>query len=320
MKKNDNLCLSNVVTFKYSEQKGFSSVIVPVYKDYLGLNETLTSLRKQSLDLDKFEVIVANDGADKNIGELCRKFHAAEVKVVPQRGSYFARNKALEVSKGQFLLFTDADLRVPPDWIAKYKRILGSNVDYVGGNVLIDNLKLKNDVNYIDSLYGFPIKEAFENMSFFPTANLAVKRKVIEQIGGFDRRLLSGGDYEFGNRVKNFTSYKQTLINNVVIHPPRSYKSFVKKLKRIAHGLRILYLLYPKRFPNLKVTLFSEVRKILFIPPVDQMRIGRVQKIRIAVLLIWFQVLKSFYSIWFLTVIPDEKSKNNEYFFNTNEP
>jgi glycosyltransferase AglI len=57
-----------------------------------------------------------------------------EVSIVPNRGSYFARNRGIERAAGEDLAFVDADIVVPEDWLAVGRDALRS-AEYVGGPV-----------------------------------------------------------------------------------------------------------------------------------------------------------------------------------------
>ena len=108
------------ITFKEKEVPSFVSVIIPVYKDAIGLKDTLESLNEQTIDRANFEIIVVNDGGDPDITALCEKYQVRVIEQKPNRGSYYARNKGLEISKGEFIAFVDADIKVPNDWLAKW--------------------------------------------------------------------------------------------------------------------------------------------------------------------------------------------------------
>ena len=255
--------MSTKIIFKYNLNKGFTSVIIPVFKDYIGLKDTLDSLNFQKLGSKCFEIIVSNDGGDEKVTEICKKYRVTMVEIIPNCGSYFARNRALEISKGDFIAFVDADIKVPEDWLEKGINEL-QRADYVCGPILIDEEKVKNISHLYQVMYAFPVEEYLEKNHFGPTANLFVKRQVFDEIGGFDQRLFSGGDFEFGDRVYRSGKFKQHFSNFLkVIHPPRNYKSLLKKTERVYMGTIMLNNLYPNRFKiNNKINLFPPRWKI----------------------------------------------------------
>lgn len=241
----------------------YISVIIPVYKDLEGLIDTLGSLWTQSLDQSQYELIVANDGGDEEISKLCRDYQIKVIEIKPNMGSYYARNRAIEISTGEYLAFTDADVKAPVQWLETGIKAL-QEYDYVAADINIDLSKVKTLTHFYDSNYTFQVKRCLEIAHFGPTANLFVKRQVFESIGGFDQRLKSGGDTEFGNRVYTDTDFKQVYIkNNGITHPPRGYKEYIKKLNRISKGQRDLVSLYQSRFNYIKKTLPELIKEII---------------------------------------------------------
>lgn len=254
------------ITFKEEEVPSFVSVIIPVYKDVIGLRDTLKSLSEQTIDRANYEVIVVNDGGEPEITALCKKYQVQIIEHKPNRGSYYARNRGLEIAKGELLAFVDADIKVPNDWLAKGINAL-KDYDYVAGAIKIDGSKINSLANYYDFRTAFPVNNYILFGHYGPTANLFVKRKVFKEIGGFDERLRSGGDKEFGERIYRFTNYRQTYSDEFfVTHPPRDYKGLLKKQFRVYSGHRDLATLYPERYKLIKIK-FRHLLKEFLTPP-----------------------------------------------------
>ena len=96
---------------------------------------------------------------------------------------------------------------------------------------------------------GFPVKDYMKIDGYAPTACLFTARKVIEKAGNFDSRLLSGGDVEFGNRVRDHGFKMYFDQDNIMYHPARnSFSSLFKKQKRVTLGQIRLRRLFPERF------------------------------------------------------------------------
>jgi len=265
IKKRKQTIKYNKILFKNPEKKGFISVIIPVFKDYIGLTETLKSIKNQTLNSDKFEVIVANDGNNELISKTCEEFDVTEIKISPNRGSYNARNKALEVSRGEYLAFTDADVMVNIKWLENGKHFL-NKYDYVCGPVQFKKNNQKNIVEKYEELYDFNIKDAFKYDYYGVTANLFTKRNVIEVLGGFDNRLKSGGDNEFGNRVHYSSQFTQFYSDNFVVHPHRNYHEILIKKQRVSNGINALLDYFPKRYKKYTF-IFADNLIYTFIPP-----------------------------------------------------
>lgn len=87
------------------------SVIIPVYnvEDYL--EECLNALKQQSFE--NFEAILINDGSKDNSGKICDKYAENDYrfKVIHKinGGVNTARKLGVEISKGKYITFVDAD-------------------------------------------------------------------------------------------------------------------------------------------------------------------------------------------------------------------
>ena len=258
----------NQLKFEKKAIAGFTSVIVPVYKDYKGLTDTLTSLSTQTLSHDRYEIIVANDGADIKISEVCSIFHVQEVLINPSKGSYNARNKSLEKSSGEYLAFTDADVVVSRNWL-KTGQLHLQEKDYVVGPVSFIKKENYTLTEQYGLLYEFNIKKFFDNDHFGVTANLFIKRTVLTEIGGFDSRLKSGGDKEFGTRVHMTEKYSMIYTPLLkVVHPFRNYNEIIVKKNRVASGSKDLIQLYPTIYQHTQPVLIDEIYKLLS-PPLE---------------------------------------------------
>ena len=100
----------NTITFRGEEIKHQVSFIIPVYKDYNGLRRTLRSIKQQKVTDHTIEIIVVNDGGSEKIKEVCIREKVKMVDVIPNSGSYYARNRGLEYSTGEFIALASAAL------------------------------------------------------------------------------------------------------------------------------------------------------------------------------------------------------------------
>ena len=90
------------------------SIIIPVYNTEFYLNKCLDSVIKQ--DIEDFEIICVNDGSTDNSIKILKKYSRIDqrIKIISQKnqGVSVARNKALDVAKGEYVMFVDSD-----DWL-----------------------------------------------------------------------------------------------------------------------------------------------------------------------------------------------------------
>lgn len=236
------------LAFEKAAVEGFVSVVIPVYRDAAGLADTLDSLACQTVSRTEYEVIVCNDGGHPEVSDVCRTRDVMEVSIVPNRGSYFARNRGIERSAGANLAFLDADIIVAEDWVAVGRNAL-REAEYVGGPVGFDESLAVTPAHRYEAATGFRMNSPEIPQGFLGAGNLFVKREVFRDLGGFDERLRSGGDNEFGRRVGQCGRYRQRFEEGLpVLHPPRGYRGLVSKAVRVGRGKQTLNRLYPDRY------------------------------------------------------------------------
>ena len=87
------------------------SIIIPVYNVEKYLVECVTSIFSQHYD--NLEILLIDDGSTDGSGKLCdelaRKHEKVRVIHKKNGGSADARNKGIEESTGEYLLFLDSD-------------------------------------------------------------------------------------------------------------------------------------------------------------------------------------------------------------------
>lgn len=93
------------------------SIIVPVYNAEKTIARCVDSILKQ--EFTDFELLLMNDGSTDNSGAICDEYAGRDkrIKVIHKENSGVSdtRNLALDMAKGEFIQFLDAD-----DWIAPY--------------------------------------------------------------------------------------------------------------------------------------------------------------------------------------------------------
>ncbi|WP_273851273.1 glycosyltransferase family 2 protein [Guptibacillus spartinae] len=99
-------------------EKPIISVIVPIYNAQLYLSKCINSILNQSFF--SFELILINDGSTDRSGEICDAYANEDnrVRVIHKcnEGVSIARNTGLNVSRGKYLMFADADDYVEKSW------------------------------------------------------------------------------------------------------------------------------------------------------------------------------------------------------------
>lgn len=234
-----------------------SSIIVPVYNDPEGIRETIESIGDQ-VGPDTQLLIVDNGSTDetrKVIDAYAQK--SQYIKCIVQRdvqSAYAARNagirQAVAEKDTEVIALLDADMRITEGYFKTGISYLREhNLDYMGCRVNLTVERNKTLAAMYNFHTGFPVQQYLERHHYAPTCSLFVRRKVFEEVGLFDPRLISGGDMEFGNRVNNSGYTLGYCPNAITIHPVRnSIQKLFKKNIRVGRGHCQLQRYYPERY------------------------------------------------------------------------
>ena len=112
------------------------SVVVCAYNAADTIADCLTSLDK--LTYPDMEIIVVDDGSRDATGDIARGYFGVRIVELPNGGLSAARNAGLAAATGEIIAYTDADVRVDPDWLTYLVQpLLTSDVAGVGGPNLV---------------------------------------------------------------------------------------------------------------------------------------------------------------------------------------
>lgn len=122
----------------------FLSVVIPAYNEALRIGTTLEKVR-QYLDSRNFacELIVVDDGSSDETPEILERFHERHPAVrllrnEPNRGKGYSVRRGVLAARGEFVLFTDADLSAP---IEETNKLMGA-LDSTGADAAVGSRAL----------------------------------------------------------------------------------------------------------------------------------------------------------------------------------
>jgi len=127
-----------------------------------------------------WEVIVVDNGSSDDTFDIASSYSKTlPLKVVkePQAGLSFARNKGIETAAGEYIIWTDDDVRVDKDWLCAYNRAFKDHPDaaYFGG--VIEPVFLGETPDWLT--------ENIENLrSEFAQRDLGSEQRVFKGIDG----------------------------------------------------------------------------------------------------------------------------------------
>lgn len=218
----------------------YVSVIIPTLNDAERLKLCLDALAKQTYL--NFEVIVVDNGSQDVAAHerVCKAFEFVTFTTETKPGSYAARNKGLGLAKGDIFAFTDSDCLPVPQWLeAGVASLVGKGL--VAGRIEIfpENIQNPSAVELYEMVFAFPQEEYVAQSGYGVTANMFTRQAVIDKVGNFNAELLSGGDRDFGERVRSAGFEAIYSAEACVRHPARQTAAELKKkVRRTLGGLR----------------------------------------------------------------------------------
>lgn len=215
------------------------TVIVPVYEQWHLIDDLLVCLEQQSIGADQFEVLLVDNGS-KTFFRPERMPSGFRIIDCSKPGSYAARNQGIRQSRGEWLVFTDADCLPEPDWLEKIDRRVSLYHEghcVIAGNIkVVANSEAPGIYEIYDLVKGIP-QVHYVKQGYAATANLTFPRGLTELLGGFDECHFSGGDIDFCRRAIAAKAQLVFAEDATVGHRARcSWRDVATKARRIKGG------------------------------------------------------------------------------------
>lgn len=218
------------------------SVIVPVCNNRATVEACLRSLQTQSYG--GLEFLIVDDSSTDDTLARARAAVEGDARFIflqthRRSGAATARNLALEIARGDLLVFIDGDMEAPPTWIETLVApILKGESEGTGGPDLV-----KKQAPLISRCIGYSMDSwlltgglrhgTTRLVRYLPgTGNLALKAEVVEKVGYFAPAFHDyGEDKEFLYRVR-FAGYRFTYVPEALAwhhRPPDMWLHFRKQ-------------------------------------------------------------------------------------------
>jgi glycosyltransferase involved in cell wall biosynthesis len=188
------------------------SVIIPVYNGDRYLKEAIESILAQ--DYQPIEIIIVDDGSTDNTANIAKNF-GDKISYYYQEnaGHGQAKNRGLELAKGEFLGFLDSD-----DLFAKNKLTL--QIDY-----LLKNPDIGFTIGKIHYFLeqGIPqphwLKQQLltEDTPGYLVGTLLMRRSILKQVGDFDATYKYGNDSDWFFRAKDL-GIAMTILPETILY------------------------------------------------------------------------------------------------------
>ena len=246
-----------------------ASVIVPTYGDWTDAARCLRALVAQDLDPARFEILLVDNNPESAPPPDLPDAPNLRVLHEPKPGSYAARNAGIRTARGRFLFFTDADCRPAPQWLSRGLALLSAEdgTRRVAGAIAVAPQSGRwTGWSVYDRTFNLR-QDRHARRGAALTANLAVDRRLFDEIGPFDDTRFSGEDMAWNRRATAAGAPLRYDAAMRVDHPAReSFAACAGKVRRIAGARYAAKAGRPvaRRLPRLKylVPLPGDLREI----------------------------------------------------------
>jgi glycosyltransferase involved in cell wall biosynthesis len=237
------------------------SVIIPALDAEVFLPSCLDALRVQDTDAS-FEILVVDNGSRDRTCDLALE-HGVQLLHEPLPTSYAARNRGVAAARGEVLAFLDADCIPGHDWIRQGLSALASSGEdtIVAGAIAVTTGDRPTFCERYDQVKYLRQDRAVSERTAAATANLWVRKDLLERLSGFDASLPSGGDEDFCLRARKLGARIVYGPEARVSHPARGrFSGLARKSFRIGRGCAARAR--KDRFPMTKLLLML----LVFLP------------------------------------------------------
>ncbi len=282
------------------EGKPYVSVIVAARNEETHIAGLLDCLVHQ--EYPEYEIIVVNDRSTDGTSTIIEQFQQQHSNIRRIDISSLSRDmpskkhalsRGIADSKGEILMFTDADCLPPTSWISSLVQGFDKNVGLVAGYSpysIMPQPTVHRRFHLSSILHNFVQYEEFKgatwsagsigwNRGWLCTGrSLAYRRTVYDEVGGFEniRHSVSGDDDLFLQMVRRNSTWQMRYVTSprsfVPTYSPLSFREFVEQRtrhfsagKHFSFSMKLFFFLF--HFANM-IVLLSLLSAIVLGPSV----------------------------------------------------
>lgn len=261
------------------------SIIVCTYNRDKYLYGALRCIAENGFPTESYEIVLVNNMSTDNTEIECRRFENdyPEVNfhyyIEPQQGLSYARNRGIEESRGETLLFLDDDSYIQANYLTNLQQQLDNflEADAFGGKInpvfetgTAPKWLSRWNYSWVSAIDMGENVCLFEGKTFPIGANMGIRRSILRKTGIFNTQLgrnknnlMGGEEKDLFERIRQQDGniyYFPNVVVNHMIPPSRTTTEYVKRLgEGVGRSERIRTLDVSKR--DYLKRLFLEIVK-----------------------------------------------------------
>lgn len=220
------------------------SVVVPVHNGAQWLAQTLDSLFAQTYPY--FDIILVDDASTDNLREVLNTFHDDRLHVVhlnKNGGVSAARNQAIELAKGDFIAFCDADDLCQPNRFAQQLAFLEQHPQIGLCGSAFTCFDTEDRETIMNPASDDEIRKALMQGNCFGLSTIMARAEILRATQ-FDVTLAVAEDYDLWTRLAasgvRFANLPDVLIR-YRWHSQQASRHKSERLDQVARKIRSVY-------------------------------------------------------------------------------
>ena len=257
------------------------SIIICTYNRVDFLKKCIDSILKQISTNNDIEIVVIDNNCNDGTKEYINSLSSTHINyfLETKQGLSHARNKGIEVSKGDFLAFVDDDATIDEKWLKSLLYHLKTqNINHIYGGPIFPNFEVKCP-KWIDD--GYFIRKFKSSDGYldkltaqdgFSGGNMCIPKNIFDKVGFFNTDLgMQGKEMGLGEESELFfrihNQIKQVKLYNIndmsITHFEAKFKLEKKYLKdRISlSSLQFTNRLLAEKNLKSKIMIYGKIVK-----------------------------------------------------------
>lgn len=186
------------------------SLIIPAYNEEKYIGACLESAIKNSGGKFREIIVVDNQSSDRT-SEIAKSFPEVRVVKEEKKGVMRARQRGYQEASGNILAYIDADTKVPEGWVEnvidKFKG--NSGLACLSGPYIYYDIPRWQKILVKFYWYFLALPLYFVVRYMVVAGNFAIKKDVLDKMGGFDTNIeFYGDDTDIARRASKFGKVK----------------------------------------------------------------------------------------------------------------
>ena len=213
------------------------SIVIPMYNEARHSGRTLLAAQKAAHAADvECELIVVDNGSSDEGPQIARQF-GAQVLVMPGLLIGALRNRGTAIATGEWLAFIDADIEMPEDWLTQLFALEAEGQADVFGLDLHTPAAAPWYATAWQRRTLRPTTHTSHVVDWLPSANLLMRKRWFDKVGGFNETLRTGEDKEFTLRLREHGARLLSINESVALHNhPRQHAYYRHRQRQESFG------------------------------------------------------------------------------------